>query len=427
MRVLEPLVDRLVPQSLHDSIEQVYRARILILVSLSCTLVLVPFCIARYLIQGIHAYPIILSFITAFCSLTPLILRFTASIERAGIFFTLPCCFGFAALCVVDGGLNSPTLIAIPIIPLLGIFFAGFGLGLAVFAIFALMIAILALNPDATWIQENPFDPKTLEMFWAASVISACVVLISMAYFFVQWQQLVRERLLAANRTKDEFLSGMSHEIRTPLNSIVGFADSLMQGYSGELNEKQSKYVSHILRGSEHLSSLVDDFLDLTAIEEKKIELARSKFDVKEVLEDCAVSLNNIHKSQIKLSIDESVSTIEADETRFRQIVLNLLGNAQKFSPSGEQVILSAVQREEITRITVEDNGPGIPKDSHKEIFEKFYQANDSLAGKTQGSGLGLFISKQLCDLHGGELFLDQNYHQGARFVFSLPTRARLQ
>lgn len=427
MKALEPLIDRLVPQSLHESIEQCYRARILILVSMSCTAVLLPFCIARYSIQGVHAYPVILSLITAFCLLTPLILRLTASIERAGIFFTLPCCFGFAFLCVVDGGLESPTLIAFPIIPLLGIFFSGFGLGLALFAIFTAIVVILALNPDASWIQDNPFDPQTLELFWAASVVSACVVLISMAYFFVQWQQLVRERLLAANRTKDEFLSGMSHEIRTPLNSIVGFADSLMQGYSGELNEKQQKYVSHILRGSEHLSSLVDDFLDLTAIEEKKIELARSNFDVKEVLEDCAISLNNIHDSKIKLSVDDSVSTIEADETRFRQIVLNLLGNAQKFSPSGETVTLSAVQREETTRITVEDNGPGIPEDSRREIFEKFYQANDSLAGKTQGSGLGLFISKQLCDLHGGELILDQNYRSGARFVFSLPNRAGMQ
>ena len=422
MKSPESIVDSFVPESLHDSLDQLYRSRILVMVSFCAGGILLPFCFARFTYQGLHPYPIVLFFITILCLTTPFILRKVQSIELAGVYFTLPGTFGFAGLCIVDGGIESATIVALPILPLFGIFFSGFRLGAVILGINTVVLFTLATFPNAAWIRDNNFGPEMENFFWAGSGIAASLLLVSMAYFFVQWQQLTRERLLAANKAKDEFLSGMSHEIRTPLNSIMGFADVLKHSYHGDLNDKQSKYVDHILSGSEHLSSLVDDFLELTNIEENRIELNRTEFDLRHLLEDCVVSLNNSHNNQIALSIDDDIGSVMADKTRFKQIVLNLLNNAQKFTPVEGSIRLQAEQNSDVTTIVVEDEGPGIPNQFREDIFEKFFQANVSLSEKTKGSGLGLFISKKLCELHGGDLRLDHNYEDGARFVFSFPT-----
>lgn len=422
MKFPESLIDRFVPEPLHNSLDELYRSRILVMVSICSTGTLLPFCIARAYYQGFHPYPIILSLISLLCLTTPLVLRRFKSIELAGIYLTLPGTIAFAGLCLVDGGIDSATIIALPILPLFGIFFSGFGLGALLLGINTVVLLSLAIFPDAPWIGTNNFDESMENFFWAGSGIAASLLLVSMAYFFVQWQQLVRERLMAVNKAKDEFLSGMSHEIRTPLNSIVGFADVLKHNYHGELNEKQTKYVDYILSGSEHLSSLVDDFLDLTNIEEDRVELNRTEFDLRHLVKDCVVSLNNTHENQITLSINDKVGNVVADKTRLKQIILNLLSNAQKFTPSNGSIRLLVNQNNDSIIIAVEDSGPGIPPKYHDDIFSKFFQVNVSLAQKTKGSGLGLFISKKLCDLHGGTLLLDKNYVNGARFVFSVPT-----
>ena len=422
MKLFESFIDSFVPNDLRDSIDELYRSRILVVVSLCAGGILLPFCFARIYYQGFHPYPIILSLIALLCLTTPFILHRARSIELAGVYFTLPGTFGFALLCIVDGGIESATIVALPILPLFGIFFSGFKLGALILGINTFVLLFLATFPEAPWILDNNFGPEMENFFWAGSGIAATLLLVSMAYFFVQWQQLVRERLLAVNKAKDEFLSGMSHEIRTPLNSIMGFADVLKHNYHGELNEKQSKYIDYILSGSEHLSSLVDDFLDLTNIEEDRIELNRTEFDLRNLLEDCVVSLNNTHDNQISLIVDNEIDKVTADKTRFKQIVLNLLNNAQKFTPVEGSIRLHAAQNSDVTTIIVEDNGPGIPDQFRDDVFDKFFQANMSLSEKTKGSGLGLFISKKLCELHGGKLILDQNYSDGARFVFSFPT-----
>jgi len=421
MKPTNTFIDSFVPDDLRDSISELYRSRMLVIVSFCAGGILLPFCLARIFYQGLHPYPIVLSLITLLCLTTPYMLRKIQSIELAGVYFTLPGTLGFCLLCMLDGGIKSATIVALPILPLFGIFFSGFGLGALILSIITFVLLTLAAFPDAPWILHNNFGAEMENFFWAGSSIAASMLLVSMAYLFVQWQQLVRERLLAVSKAKDEFLSGMSHEIRTPLNSIMGFADVLKHNYHGELSEKQSKYIDYILSGSEHLSSLVDDFLDITNIEEDRIELNRTEFDLRHLVEDCVVSLNSTHDSQISLFIDDSVGSISADKTRFKQIVLNLLSNAQKFTPVDGTINLQVKQSEDTATIVVEDNGPGIPIQFHDEIFTKFFQANVSLAEKTKGSGLGLFISKKLCELHGGTLSLDQNYESGARFVFSVP------
>ena len=421
MKSFEPLIDHFVPRALHDSIDLLYRSRILVMVSICATGILLPFCIARIYFQGFHPYTLILFLVTGLNATAPLILRKTQSIELAGIYLTLPGTLGFAGLCFVDGGIDSATVMALPILPLFGIFFSGFKLGALLFGIITLVLGTLALFPDASWIIDNTFDATTQNYFWAASTAAASLVLISMAYFFVQWQQLVRQRLMVLNQAKDEFLSGMSHEIRTPLNSIMGFADVLKHEYGGRLTEQQEKYVNYILSGSEHLSALVDDFLDLTNIEEDRILLSPTRFEVKQLLEDCVVSLNNTHPNQITFTLDDSIKPITADKTRFKQVVLNLLSNAQKFTPKDGKIVLNVDQGDDTTKIIVEDNGPGIPVEHRKNIFSKFFQTDTSLTRKTKGSGLGLFISKKLSELLDGQLILDSSYDGGARFVFTLP------
>lgn len=421
LRFLEPLVDRFVPSTLDNSIEQLYRSRILVMVSLSAAVILIPFCIARYVYQGIHPYPVILTAIVLLCITTPKILSISKSIEYTGVYFTLPGSVGFAALCFVDGGLQSPTLFALPIVPLFGIFFSGFGLGLVLLTIICIALGILILFPDSALISAVPLSPTVRDYFFAASTVSASLVLISMAYFFVQWQQLVRQGLLTANRSKNEFLSGMSHEIRTPLNSIMGFADVLSQGYSGELNTQQKKYVEHILNGSEHLSSLIDDFLDISNIEENRIDLSIEQIKLNPFLEECVASVRRNDTPSVMLDLDCSPDVLLADKTRFRQIILNLLNNAMKFTPKQGQVSLCVENNFQSTDFIIQDTGPGVPLEYREKIFTKFYQVSSTLSSKTKGSGLGLFISKRLAEMHGGKLLLDAEYKDGARFVLSLP------
>jgi signal transduction histidine kinase/DNA-binding response OmpR family regulator len=231
-----------------------------------------------------------------------------------------------------------------------------------------------------------------------------------------------KEEVERGSKFKDQFLSTMSHELRTPLNAVLGFSDLLADERYGPLNEKQQRYVSHIHTGGKHLLSLISDILDLSKIEAGRMELAIESLRVATTLGEVISVMQPLaeKKSQVLTRDADSELLVRADSTRFRQVLLNLVGNAIKFTPNGGRIELAARMDQGKVRVEVRDNGPGIPPEEQQRIFEAFYRLRET-GKKTEGTGLGLAITHRLVELHGGELSLESQVGQGSCFFFSLP------
>jgi PAS domain S-box-containing protein len=232
--------------------------------------------------------------------------------------------------------------------------------------------------------------------------------------------------LARALRVKDEFLANMSHELRTPLNAILGLSESLGEQIAGPLNEKQQKYISTISESGHHLLSLINDILDLAKIEAGQITLEINKVDLHSV---CQASLRMIRqlaqkKNQaVSLEIDSGVGLMWADERRLKQMIVNLLGNAVKFTPENGKLGLEVRGDEEANQIaiTVWDNGIGIKQDDLTRLFQPFVQLDSGLAREASGTGLGLALVAQMARLHGGSVNATSEAGNGSRFTIILP------
>jgi len=231
-----------------------------------------------------------------------------------------------------------------------------------------------------------------------------------------------KEEAERASKFKDRFLSTMSHELRTPLNAVMGFSDLLADKRYGELSERQQRYVSHINTGGRHLLKLINDILDLSKIEAGRLEISREDLSVETIFGEVLSALRPLveKKTQTLSSLAEPGLSVHADATRFRQVLMNLVGNAIKFTPEGGRIELEAQQVESEVQVKVRDNGPGIPKEEQKRIFDAFYRLRKSGEG-TEGTGLGLAITESLVKLQGGSLGLESEPGKGSCFYFSLP------
>ncbi|HET6929298.1 MAG TPA: response regulator [Candidatus Acidoferrum sp.] len=231
-----------------------------------------------------------------------------------------------------------------------------------------------------------------------------------------------KEEAERASRFKDRFLSTMSHELRTPLNAVMGFSDLLADKRYGELSERQQRYVSHINAGGRHLLKLINDILDLSKIEAGRLEISCEDLSVEVIFAEVESALRPLadKKTQTLSSSAEPGLRIHADATRFKQVLMNLAGNAIKFTPEGGRIELAAHQVGDEVRVKVRDNGPGIPPEEQKRIFEAFYRLRKSGEG-TEGTGLGLAITESLVKLQGGSLSLESEPGHGSCFYFNLP------
>ncbi len=243
-------------------------------------------------------------------------------------------------------------------------------------------------------------------------------------------EQRTIEQLREVDRLKSQFLANMSHELRTPLNSIIGFSRLMLKGMSGAVSDEQSKDLSIIHSSGQHLLGLINNVLDLSRFEAGKMDLALEVTDVRPVIEASAAAASGLIKSRpIKLTVDlpESLPMVYADPTRLRQIMLNLLGNAAKFTEQGSITVTAAVTAPRDGRrwleIAVADTGVGIAEGDRRKLFERFSQVDDSPTRRHEGSGLGLYISRQLVELHGGKIWVNSAGipGQGSTFYFSLP------
>lgn len=239
--------------------------------------------------------------------------------------------------------------------------------------------------------------------------------------------RIANEELRRADRMKSEFLANMSHELRTPLNSIIGFSEVLSDQLHGPLSEKQLRHVSNILLSGRHLLQLINDILDLSKVEAGKMELHYNVIPLREFFETIMMGFRlQIQKKGLVVSYEiDSVDRVIADVTRFKQILLNIVSNAIKFSLENGRITLSARRNGDFIDIAVTDTGIGINKENQQVIFQEFRQIDASFTRKYEGTGLGLALTKKLVELHGGKIWVDSEEGRGSTFTISIPDREK--
>jgi two-component system, sensor histidine kinase ChiS len=225
------------------------------------------------------------------------------------------------------------------------------------------------------------------------------------------------------DRLKDEFLANTSHELRTPLNGIIGIAESLKSGIAGKLPARAHENLSMIAASGKRLAGLINDILDFSRLKSRDIRLNRKPLDMRTVVETVLTVMTELTTGKdIALinDIPKDLPPARGDEDRLQQVLYNLVGNAIKFTDHGE-IRVSAVLKEAMMEVSVTDSGMGIPEDKLESIFKPFEQADSSDARIHGGAGLGLSITKQLVELHGGKISVESRPGQGAIFSFSIP------
>jgi len=264
---------------------------------------------------------------------------------------------------------------------------------------------------------------------FAPEIIALLQTFASQSALAIQNARLFREiedksrQLEVASQHKSEFLANMSHELRTPLNAIIGFSEVLAEKMFGEVNDKQAEYLADILDSGRHLLSLINDILDLSKIEAGRMELNLSEFSLPSAIDNTLMLLRErAHRREIALActIDDGLGSIQADERKVKQVVLNLLSNALKFTPEGGRIDVRAARRNGCAEIAVTDTGVGIAPDDQAAVFEEFRQVGTA-SKKVEGTGLGLAISRKFIELHGGRIWVESTLGEGSTFAFTLP------
>ncbi len=232
-------------------------------------------------------------------------------------------------------------------------------------------------------------------------------------------------RLKELDRLKSQFLANMSHELRTPLNSVIGFSEVLIDGLLGEMPPERKECVENIHVSGEHLMALINDILDLSKIEAGRMKLSPEHFNATDLINNVQKTVMPMieDKSQtLTLDIAEDLPPLNADRIRVRQVLLNLLSNAHKFTPEGHEITLICRLADPATMLfAVEDTGIGIKLEDQDLIFEEFRQVDGTATREVEGTGLGLTISKRLIEMHGGTIWVESTFGEGATFSFLLP------
>ncbi|NJN36036.1 MAG: response regulator [Nitrospiraceae bacterium] len=236
---------------------------------------------------------------------------------------------------------------------------------------------------------------------------------------------------MEADRLKSQFLASMSHELRTPLNSIIGFSKVMLKGISGPLTEMQEQDLTTIFSSGNHLLNLINDILDQAKIENGELKLKYGFFEVKQMVEGVkSIAIGLIKDKPLKLIVETAQGIPQAygDEFRTRQILLNLVSNAVKFTPEGTVSIqaysVMDAKGRPLIRVDVMDTGIGIGDKDVSSLFQRFRQVDSSLTRTVGGTGLGLAISKSLVELQGGNVYVESQIGVGSKFSFTIPTEA---
>jgi signal transduction histidine kinase len=230
-------------------------------------------------------------------------------------------------------------------------------------------------------------------------------------------------RLMEASRLKSQFLASMSHELRTPLNSVIGFSKVLLNRLDGDLNERQEAYIRSVYNSSTHLLQLINSILDFSRSEAGKLEMHPEDVELHDLVDECVeTSLPLVREKRLKIEKDVPIELppVRADRTKVKQILLNFLSNAIKFTAEGRVVVRVRTEGGRV-HVSVADTGIGIRETDLGRLFEPFHRLDSPLAREAGGTGLGLTISKRFVELHGGRLWAESRENHGSTFHFTLP------
>ena len=295
---------------------------------------------------------------------------------------------------------------------------------------------VRASNKDGSWNHEGAsLDIRVLpppwRTWWAYGLYALTLLGIVGAYTHwqhgrVERERRINERLREVDRLKDEFLANTSHELRTPLQGITGLAESLADGSRGQISDDARADLSLLVASGRRLTVLVDDILDLSKLQHASLELRRRPLDLRSATQIVTTLLRPLvtsDKLQLVNAVPDDLPPVHADEDRLQQILHNLVGNALEFTEAGRVEIRAAVEGG-VVRTAVVDTGIGIPEDHLEVIFEAFRQVDSSITRSYGGTGLGLAVTRQLVELHGGALEVDSTPGEGSTFSFTLPIAA---
>jgi len=237
------------------------------------------------------------------------------------------------------------------------------------------------------------------------------------------------KQLEIASQHKSQFLANMSHELRTPLNAILGYTELILDNIYGDTPDKMRGVLERIASNGKHLLGLINDVLDLSKIEAGQFTLSLTDYSIKNVVQSVfsvVESLATAKKLALKTEVPPGLPSAHGDERRLTQVLLNLVGNAIKFTDKGEVAIRASVTDESYT-LSVRDTGPGIAETDQNKIFEEFQQADSSATKKKGGTGLGLSISKRIVEMHGGRIWVESTVGYGSTFSFAVPLNVEQQ
>jgi signal transduction histidine kinase len=270
------------------------------------------------------------------------------------------------------------------------------------------------------------FQKETVELLQTFATQSALAI--QNARLFRAIEAKGRE-LEIASKHKSEFLANMSHELRTPLNAILGYTELILDNIYGDVPENIQEVLDRVEKNGRHLLGLINDVLDLSKIEAGQLVLSLDDYSMKEVVHTVFTSVESLAAEknlELKVSVSPGVSKGKGDQQRISQVLLNLVGNAIKFTEEGE-IRIEATASNDTYVVSVSDTGLGLSEADRQRVFEEFHQVDGSSTRKKGGTGLGLSIAKRIVEMHGGRIWVESTVGKGSTFWFTLPVRVERQ